>query len=219
MALTVTSERGVPLAGIHVRAVGPMERVGDTSDAGQVNLPGLQAGTYRVRFSGPDVVTFEREIVVQGGRVSDADITLNMSEKPPAPAPVAAPAPPPPVAPAPPVGPIGRLQSLSMPDVLDRDFVGRQPRRESLLSCSGNTRTTLLQMNESLPERVYEGADAVYYVVGGEGTARVNGRESPLNVNAFLSVPRGTPHALERRGKRTFIVLAVLSGEPCETAR
>lgn len=77
----------------------------------------------------------------------------------------------------------------------------------------------MLQLNEPLPERMYESADAVYYVVGGEGNARVSGRESRLNTNAFLSVPRGTPHAFERRGNRPFILLAVLSGEPCETAR
>jgi mannose-6-phosphate isomerase-like protein (cupin superfamily) len=219
MALTVTNERGAPLTGIHVRAVGPMERVGETSATGQVNLPGLQAGTYRVRFSGDEVVTFEREIVVAGGRVLDADITLNAADKPAAPPPTAAPPPPPPVVAAAPVGPLGRPQSVSVVDVLDKEYVGKQPRRESLLSCSGNTRTTMLQLNEPLPERMYENADAVYYVVGGEGSARVGGRDSRLNTNAFLSVPRGTPHSFERRGNRPFILMAVLSGEPCETAK
>jgi hypothetical protein len=219
MALTVTNERGAPLSGIHVRAVGPMERVGETSATGQVNLPGLQAGTYRVRFSGDEVVTFEREVVVAGGRVLDADITLNVADKPAAPPPAPAPPPPPPVMAAAPIGPLGRPQSVSVVDVLDKEYVGKQPRRESLLSCSGNTRTTMVQLNEPLPERMYENADAVYYVVGGEGSARVGGRESRLNTNAFLSVPRGTPHSFERRGNRPFILMAVLSGEPCETAK
>lgn len=218
MALTVTDERGAPLNGIHVRVVGPMERVGETNATGQVNLPGLQAGTYRVRFSGDEVVTFEREFVIAGGRVSDADITLNAAEKPVAPPPAAAPPPPAPVVAAP-LGPAGRPQALSVVDVLEKEYVGKQPRRESLLSCSGNTRTTMVQLNEPQPERMYEGADAVYYVVGGEGNARVGGRESRLNLNAFLSVPRGTAHSFERRGSRPFILLAVLSGEPCETAK
>ena len=39
-ALTVTNERGVPLNGIHVRVVGPMERVGDTSATGR-NIRGM----------------------------------------------------------------------------------------------------------------------------------------------------------------------------------
>ncbi len=220
VAMTVTNERGAPLTGIHVRAVGPMERVGETSASGQVNFPGLQAGTYRVRFSGEDVVTFEREIVVTGGRVADADITLNLAEKPVAPPPTAAPPPPAPAtAAAPPVGPAGRPQTLSVVDVLEKEYVGKQPRRESLLSCSGNTRTTMVQLNDPQPERMYENADVVYYVVGGEGSARVSGRESRLNTNAFLSVPRGIPHSFERRGNRPFILLAVLSGEPCETAK
>jgi mannose-6-phosphate isomerase-like protein (cupin superfamily) len=220
VAMTVTNERGMPLSAIHVRAVGPMERVGETNASGQINFPGLQAGTYRVRFSGDEVVTFEREIVIAGGRVADADITLNPAEKPAAPPPAAAPPPPAPVvAAAAPLGPAGRPQSLSVVDVLEKEYVGKQPRRESLLSCSGNTRTTMVQLNEPQPERMYEGADAVYYVVGGEGNARIGGRESRMNTNAFLSVPRGTPHSFERRGGRPFILLAVLSGEPCETAK
>jgi mannose-6-phosphate isomerase-like protein (cupin superfamily) len=37
--------------------------------------------------------------------------------------------------------------------------------------------------------------------------------------NAFLSVPRGSSHAFERRGGRPLVLLAVLGGEPCETAK
>jgi hypothetical protein len=62
---------------------------------------------------------------------------------------------------------MGQPQSLSIPDLLEKDFVGKQPRRESLLACSGNTRTTMLQINEPLPERRYADGDIAYYVIGG----------------------------------------------------
>jgi mannose-6-phosphate isomerase-like protein (cupin superfamily) len=77
----------------------------------------------------------------------------------------------------------------------------------------------MVQINEPLPTRVYEEADVAYYVLGGEGTMTLNGRDSRIATSAFLSVPRGMPHSFERRGNRPLILLAVLGGEPCETAK
>ena len=122
----------------------------------------MHPGAYRLRFSGDEVITFEREVTVRPGQVSDVDVTLNA-------APVVTAAPPPvphaeePVAPpAPAVGPTGMPQTLSVPDILERNFVGTQPRRETVLSCSGATRTTMIQLNMPLPNRLYETADAAY---------------------------------------------------------
>jgi Cupin domain len=143
------------------------------------------------------------------------DVTLNPAPpEPEPPAPVAAP-----VTPAAIVGPTGAPLTLSVVDLLEKEFVGTQPRRESLLSCSGNTRTTIIQLNMPMPDRLYDTADATYYVIGGEGAVRIAGRETKLATNAFVSVPRGTPHAFTRGGRRPLILLAVLSGEPCEQAR
>ena len=104
-------------------------------------------------------------------------------------------------------------------DLLEKEFVGRQPRRETLLSCSGSERAAMIQLNEPLPERLYENADAIYYVLGGEGSVMMNGRETRLGLNAFVSVPRGTSHSFTKRGNRLLVLLSVLSGEPCEQAR
>ena len=108
---------------------------------------------------------------------------------------------------------------MSVVEVLEKEFVGRNPRRESLLSCSGTTRSTMLQVNEPLPERMYTDADVVYYVLGGEGTMRLNGKDTRIATNGFLSVPRGASHSFEKRGNRTLVLLAVLGGEPCEAAK
>jgi mannose-6-phosphate isomerase-like protein (cupin superfamily) len=116
-------------------------------------------------------------------------------------------------------GPKGEPLTLGVPDVLEKDFVGRQPRRETLLSCSGDLRTSMIQLNDPLPPRLYENADAVYYVLGGEGTIQINGRDTRLSTNGFASVPRGTTHTFSRRGGRALVLLAVLSGEACEQAR
>ena len=113
-----------------------------------------------------------------------------------------------------------RPQTIAILDWLEKEFVGREPRRETILSCSGNERTTILQLNEPMPQRLYEEADIVYYVVAGEGNVTLDGtqpRES--RTNAFISVPRGTAHSFERRGNRPLMLLAVLGGEPCERAK
>ena len=221
LAVTVTDLRGETLPGIDVRVTGPTDREAETNAGGQVNFPGLQPGVYRLRFSADEVITFEREATVRAGQVADVDVTLNAAPAVAAPAPPIAhaeePAAPPSTAPS--VGPTGMPQTISVPDLLERNFVGTQPRRETMLACSGNTRTTMIQLNMPLPERLYESADAAYYVIGGEGTVRIGGRETKLATNGFVSVPRGTPHSFARTGRRPLILFAVLSGEPCEEGK
>jgi hypothetical protein len=217
MAITVTTSQGATISGVAVTLIGPTERSGDTDGSGQVNFPGLQAGTYRLRFSGDMVTAFEKEVVVRAGQVADVDVTLSPAPEPKV---IMAPAAPPAPAPAAPaLGPKGQPLSHAIGDLLEKEYVGKQPRRETLLSCSGSERSTMIQLNEGLPERLYENADAIYYVLGGEGAILMNGRESRLGVNAFVSVPRGTSHSFTRRGSRLLVLLSVLSGEPCEQAR
>jgi len=219
MAITVTDPKGATLRDISVSATGPTTRNGETDASGQLNLTGLMAGTYRLRFDGEKVISFEREVAVRGAQVLDVDVTLNPApEPPPPPAPVPQPVPAPAPVPAK-VGPKGQPQTVAILDWLDKEFVGREPRRESVLACSGNERTTILQLNEPLPQRLYEDADIVYYVLGGEGNVTLDGRNSRIGTNAFVSVPRGTAHTFEKRGNRPLMLLAVLGGEPCERAK
>jgi hypothetical protein len=217
MAITVTSQVGATISGVKVALMGPTERNGETNTSGQVNFPGLQAGTYRLRFSGDSVTAFEKEVVVRAGQVSDVDVSLSPAPEPkvimqPAPA-----LPPGPVSPA--TGPTGQPITHSIGDLLEKEYVGKQPRRETLLSCSGNERASMIQLNEAMPERLYENADAIYYVLGGEGILMLNGKETRLGLNGFASVPRGTSHSFSRRGNRLLVLLSVLSGEPCEQPR
>lgn len=221
MAITVTNTQGVTLPGVHVEVLGASDRRGETSASGQINFLGMQAGTYRVRFSGDRVVAFEKEIVLRTGQTADVDITLNAAEPPPEPPPRppaperAAPQPPPP-----PVGPAGEPRTLSIVDLIERELIaGNQPRSDTLVSCSGNTRSTLIQLNQDQPQRLYDTADVTYYVVAGEGAVRMNGRDTALGAGTFVSIPRGTGHGLVRRGRRPLILLATVSGTPCEGAR
>jgi hypothetical protein len=118
------------------------------------------------------------------------------------------------------VGPDGQPQILSVVDLVERELIGNNvPRKDALVACSGSTRTMLVQLNEPQAQRVYVDAEALYYVVAGEGAISVEGRDSPLQAGIYASLPRGTRHALTRKGRRPLILLAVLSGEPCEVAK
>jgi mannose-6-phosphate isomerase-like protein (cupin superfamily) len=221
IAITVTDASGSTIPGGMVAADGPTQRGGETNGSGLVNFPGLQGGVlqggvYRLRFDGDAVLSFEKEVTVRGGQVLAVDVMLNPAKKvapPPAPV-VTAPAPE-----APKAGPVGELQVLSLVDLAEKELERKQPRRETLVSCSANTRSTLLQLNQDQPQRLYETADSVFYVVAGEGFLRVDGKESRLAAGSFVSVPRETPYVIGRRGRNPIILLSVLSGETCDAPK
>jgi mannose-6-phosphate isomerase-like protein (cupin superfamily) len=116
------------------------------------------------------------------------------------------------------VGPAGTPQVQSIVDLAEKQVSGA-PRRETLVSCSGNTRTTLVILNQDQADRAYEGAEVTYYVVAGQGAMRVAGRETPLAASSHASLPRGITHGIARRGNRPLILLTTLAGEPCEQAK
>src|SRR5258705_1458447 len=210
IAITVTDTHGLPIPDVRVTIAGPSDRSGETDNSGQVNFVGMQPGTYRVRFDGDKVVSFEREVIVRSGQPTGVDVMLNA--KPPAPKP------PPPTrveVPKTVVGPPGMPQVLSIVELAEKQLSGNLPRRELLVSCSGNTRTTLVLLNQDQPERLYDGAETEYYVVAGQGAVRISGRDTPLTAGSYVSIPRNTNHGIVRRGNRALILLAVLSGEAC----
>jgi mannose-6-phosphate isomerase-like protein (cupin superfamily) len=53
------------------------------------------------------------------------------------------------------------------------------------------------------------------YVIGGEGTIKLNGRDTSLTAGTFAVVPRGSTYSLTRRGRNPLILLAMLAGAPC----
>ena len=215
IAITVTNAHGTPIPGVQVDIEGASDRNGETDGSGQVNFVGMQAGTYRARFGGDKVTPFEREVIVRAGLPTVIDVTLNPAPPPPAPAP-------PPAQPAvakPIVGPPGMPQVLSIVDLAEKQLSGNQARRETLVSCSGNTRTTLVLLNQDQPERLYDSAETDYYVIAGQGAVRLNGKDTGLAAGTYVSLPRNTSHGIVRRGNRPLVLLATLNGPPCEEAK
>ncbi len=216
--VTVTDPQGIRLTGVRVEVVGESDRSGDTSASGQVSFTSMQAGAYRLRLSGPAVISFEKEVALRAGQTENVDVTLYPAPPPPEPPPPPPPAPPPPAAPA--VGPAGDPLTLSIVSLVEKELIpGNQPRRDTLIACSGNTRTMVVQLNQDQPDRLYDTAEVTYYVIAGEGAVRMDGRDMPIVAGTFVSVPRETSHGILRRGRRPLILLATTSGTPCEDAR
>lgn len=92
-----------------------------------------------------------------------------------------------------------------------------QPQKVSDVSCSGLGRTVLWQIREPWTNRQHDDVETMLYVVGGEGTLRLDGRDVPLQAGSFAQVPRGTSYSLSRRGRNpVLLILATLVGEACE---
>ncbi|MGH9314551.1 MAG: cupin domain-containing protein, partial [Vicinamibacterales bacterium] len=102
-----------------------------------------------------------------------------------------------------------------IPDFIDQNFLGRAPRKDSVIGCAPTSKTTLLQLREPLGEHTHADGDEVLYVVAGEATHKVGGRETRIEPGTYSLVPRGVPHSITRRGTNPIVLLLVETGQPC----
>jgi hypothetical protein len=212
----ITDGSGRPVEGVTVNVTGPVDREVKSPASGPTRLEGLRAGTYRVRFTREGFITFEKEISWRAGTAAP-ELAVTLSPAPAAPAP--APAPPAPVKPEPApskLPPPGAPKTMSLLDFIEKNFItGREPQKENLIGCSGVGQTMLWQIRDPWNGRRHESADAMLYVVAGDGTLRLGERDVSITNGGFAVVPRGTTYGFTRRGRNPLIVLAVLSGAPC----
>lgn len=208
----VRDQSGNPLEGVNVIS-GP-NRLVATDAKGVATIPALPDGSYRFRFEREGFIQFEREVTIKGGRPAQIEVALRGAPvPPPPPAPVEAPPPPP----SPPPIASGPPTTVSVPTFLERNFIGRDPLKESVLGCTASATTRLLQLREALAEHTHADLDEVIYVVAGEAAIRFRDQTTVLAPGSLTVIPRGVPHAVERRGKNPVVVLSMLSGAPCRT--
>ena len=214
--VTVRDMSGTPLADVMVTVSGGGSIEERTNEAGTASLT-LADGVYRLRFEGEGFITLEREATIRAGRPREIAVSLNRAPAPP----------PPPAAPAPPpeaevpVATAGRSippANVSITAFLEKNFVGREPLKESVLGCLPEATARLLQIREPLARHAHDDVDEVLYVVAGEGALRIGEGATELAPGSLSTIPRGTPHALERRGRNPLIVLSTLAGAPCAAA-
>lgn len=216
MVLFVTDNEGRNIEGVTVTLTGPVDREMQTPAGTGLRMTNLRAGTYRARFQHESFILFEKELVLRAGATPEFAVTLNPAPKPPEPPPPPPAAPEPAPTAAPELPPPGPPRTLSLPDFIERNFIGgREPQKEDLVGCSGVGQALLWQIRDPWNGRQHESADGMVYVVGGEGAMRLGDRDVALAAGTFAVVPRGTTYGFTRRGRNPLIVLAVLSGAPC----
>lgn len=217
--LFITSASGAPIEGVTVTVMGPVDREVKSPASGPTRIAGLRAGTYRVRFTHDNFITFEKEIVWRAGTAApELSITLNAAPEKPA---TTAPAPPPATArpePATPkLPPPGAPKTLALIDYIEKNLIsGREPQKQSVLGCSGVGQALLWQVRDPWTGRQHDAADGMVYVIAGEGSLRLGDRDVKVTNGSFAVVPRGTTYGFTRSGRNPLIVLAVLSGAPCD---
>jgi mannose-6-phosphate isomerase-like protein (cupin superfamily) len=214
----VTDSFGAPLAGIRVTASGPVARSGSTDATGDVRFAAVRAGTYRLRFEGEKVITFEREITVSGAQPPAFEVSLSPAPPPP----------PPPPAPKPEPAPVARAsdapppepKTLSILDLWERNTItSREPSKTTSVACGATSTTSLLQVREPLKNQVHDGADELIYVVAGTGTLTLNtpgASDVPLQAATFSVIPRGVSHSFQQRGRNPLVIVATLTDTPCQ---
>jgi mannose-6-phosphate isomerase-like protein (cupin superfamily) len=231
------------LAGVRVQVDGTTSGEFTSDGEGVVRLPSMRDGAYHLKFEKMGFTPKEQDLTLRGGQPDVIAVALSAATTPepsgtrgparadavvagpPVPALTPRPAPTPPpqtsgtaVTPPPPAAGdhAGDEKTVSIPTFLDRNLIGREPLKESILGCTATATTRLLQLRETLAEHIHANVDEMLYVVAGEGTLLIPSRAPAAIAPGSLSiVPRGAPHAIERRGRNPLIVLSILSGTPC----
>ncbi|HEY2905361.1 MAG TPA: carboxypeptidase regulatory-like domain-containing protein [Vicinamibacterales bacterium] len=206
---------GALLEGVRVVINGPRTVEATTDRSGSARTT-LADGSYRLHLERQGFVTLERDVTIKTGRPAEIDVALTAA--PPPPPPPEPPPPTPPIRPMGPSGPSGPPVILSIPAFLDKNFIGRDPLKESVLGCTPDVTTRLLQLHDALASHRHADLDEVLYVVAGDGVVRVQDRQTPIAAGALTVIPRGVSHEIERRGKNPLILLSMLAGAPCQTA-
>jgi hypothetical protein len=218
----VRDRDGSPVPGVMVTVTGPTKQQATTGQDGTASLGALRDGSYRLRFEREEFITFEREVTIRGRQAEPIEVWLSPAPPPPPPPPpppAPAPAPPPPAPSSVAAAPTGPPIFVSIPEFLDKNYIGREPLKESVLGCLADSTTRLLQLHDGLAEHTHAELDEILYVVAGEGTVRVRSQSSTLAAGTLSIIPHGQPHAIDRRGKNPLMILSMLSGVPCRAGQ
>jgi hypothetical protein len=139
-------------------------------------------------------------------------VTLTAAPEPPPPPPAPAPEPPPPPPPSD-AAPV----VIDLPAFIEKNFVGRGAQKISPLACGTGASASLLQLREPLAEHSHAEWDEDLYVIAGQGSVQIAGRNHPLTAGVFVLVPRGSPHALAASGRNPLVLLSIRPGDQCAT--
>src|SRR4030095_11467309 len=93
------------------------------------------------------------------------------------------------------LGPPGEPKIVPIPLFLEKNFIGREGRKESQLGCAPTGTATLHQLREAWLNHTHDDADEWLYVVAGEGNLRIgNAADQRMAAGAFRMIPHTLPH-------------------------
>jgi mannose-6-phosphate isomerase-like protein (cupin superfamily) len=202
VSIRVTDRAGRPLESAHVVVDGISERQGNTNGTGTVRFLSVVAGGYKLRVERGAFITLVKDFTVTPGSRS-VSVVAALSPDPHASARSFAAS-----------TSLTNPRSVSIPDIAEKQFRGKQSVEEAPIGCSGATAARLIQVRESVTDTSVT-ADEMLYVVAGEGTLTFGGQERAVKSGWFTIVPRGTTRSLQRKGRNPVIVISVLGGQPC----
>ncbi|MDR1990991.1 MAG: carboxypeptidase regulatory-like domain-containing protein, partial [Acidobacteriaceae bacterium] len=203
--IKVTSQSGIGIAGATVIASGASTQNDITDETGTVTFRPVTAGTYRVRVEHEGHITFEKEVTVRANAVTNSSFALNTAPPPP----------PPPPPPAPVVGARGTPQSLSLTTLAEKSLDGKDAVKVVPIACTGNSASRLIVLRDALPSASYEDADEMLYLMAGEASISMSGKDQAMTPGWASIVPRGTNFSLVKKGRNPAVILSILSGRPC----
>lgn len=211
LVVSVTDESGSTISGATVAFRGPADRQAVSGATGVATVANAPAGTHRVRISRDGFLTLEKEVTIKAGARLSIDAVLSAAPPPP-PAPKPEPKPTPAAKAA---GPVGQPAVHSVTDLADQMLRDKQPIVERDLGCSVATASKLVLVRENLAAHTHSDADEVLYLVAGEAVIKLGEKELQITPGVFVLVPRGTAHAVTKRGRNAPILLSVTSGPAC----
>ena len=215
LALTVVTESGATLQGAAVSVRGAVDRQALAGADGVATLLNIPPGTYRARISREGYVTFEKEVTIRAGARATSEAALTAAPAAPPPPPPAPKETPKPTPSAEPRGPVGAAKVLSLTDLAERMLSEQGPLVEREIGCSVATASQLVLIRETLTSHTHADADEMLYVLAGDATLKIADKDTQVSAGWFGIVPRGSAHAITKRGRNAPIVLAIRSGQPC----
>ena len=109
--------------------------------------------------------------------------------------------------------------SVDIPELFEKNFIANAQVKRSPIGCTASSTSTLVQLREPLADHAHADADELIYVVAGEGTLKIAGKDYALSGGFFSIVPRGTTHGIVRRGRQPLVMISTLSGPACQAGQ
>ena len=104
---------------------------------------------------------------------------------------------------------------MSIPDFVERNLIGSEPQKTSLLACTDGGAARILQVRDALNNQQNPDADQLLYVVAGAGVVRLRDQDQKAGPGWFALIPRGATHSIRRDGRNPLIALTVTMGAAC----